>query len=154
MTCGITNLGAIFYVSSETANDDLTLSEFEALTWNEVPNLGTMGDTGISQNVVNYPTWGRPVLCKGKGQADAGDPTVEFQDIASAGMDLMDAYAAFDNANNYGFKIAWPDGSEEYNRGLVTGPSRPKGGNEDFKRKVFTLGLQQAPEIVEAPSTA
>jgi hypothetical protein len=67
-------------------------------------------------------------------------------------MDLMEAAAAYDNLNNYAFKFVWSDASEEYNRGLVSGPQRTKGGNEDFKHKIFTLGLQQPAEVVEAPS--
>lgn len=150
MSCGITNQGAIFSISSTAANSDLDESGFEALTYVPVPNLSTMGDTGVSQNLVSYPTWDRQVLCKGKGQADAGDPTVEFGDSPSTGMTAMIAAGAVDNPDNYAFKIEWPDGSIEYNRGLVTGPQYLKGGNEDFKRVLFSLGLQQAPVRVEA----
>lgn len=149
---GITNFSATFSISTTAENDDLDLSGFEALTYTQVPNVGNMGDTGINQNTVTYSTWDRQVLAKGKGEVDAGSPTIEFQDISNPGIDAMEAAAAASNANNYAFKIEWPDGSAEYNRGLVMGPSRPKGGNEDFKRLVFTLGLQQAAVIVAASS--
>jgi hypothetical protein len=150
--CGATNFGGLFYVSTLAANDDLTLSEFEGLTYELVPNLTTSDATGITQNVVSDSTWDRPVVCKGKGEANAGDPNVEFQDTPSAGMDLMMIAAAYDNTDNYAFKFVWADASVEYNRGLVTGPQRTKGGNEDFKHVIFTLGLQQPPEVVEAPT--
>ena len=146
----ITNLGGSFSISTTAVNADQTLSEFEALTYTPVGSIGNIGDTGISQNAVSYSTWDRPVLQKGKGEADAGSPTLEFLDVPSAGQDAMLAAASFDDANNYAFLIEWPDGSKEYNRGLVMGPARPKGGNEDFKRLVYTLGLQQPPEIVDA----
>lgn len=146
----ITNLGGTFAISTTAQNETLTLSEFEGLTYTEVGNIGNIGDTGISQNAVSYSTWDQPVLQKGKGEANAGDPTIEFLDVASAGMDLMLAAASFDDPDNRAFLITWPDGSKEYNRGLVMGPTRPKGGNEDFKRLVFTLGMQQPPEIVDA----
>ena len=151
-SCGATNFGGTFSISTTTEDADLTLSEFEGLVYTEVPNLVTCDPTGITQNVVSDSTWDRPVVCKGKGEANAGDPNIEFQDVASAGMDLMLAAAAYDNTNNFAFKFLWADGSEEYDRGLVTGPQRTKGGNEDFKHTIFTLGLQQPPEIVEAPS--
>lgn len=151
--CGITNIGCTVAISTTTEDTDLDLSGFEALTYTQLPNIGTVGDTGITQNAVSYPTWDRQVLCKGKGQADAGDPTIEAQDVPSAGLDLFLAAAAFDNANAYAFRFEWPDGSVEYNRGLVMGPQRPKGGNEDFKRVVFTLGLLQPPEVAEGPSS-
>ena len=150
--CGATNFGGTFAISTTAENDDLTLSGFSGLTYTPVPNLVTCDATGVSQNVVSDSTWDRPVICKGKGEANAGDPAVEFQDAPSAGMDLMVAGAAYDDTNSYAFKIVWADNSEEYNRGLITGPQRTKGGNEDFKHLIFTLGLQQPPEIVEAPS--
>ena len=149
-SCGATNFGGTFYIATTASNDDLTLSEFEGLSYTEVPNLVTSDPTGITQNVVTDSTWDRPVVCKGKGEANAGDPNVEFQDTASAGMTLMETAAAYDNTDSYATKFVWADNSEEYNRGLVTGPQRTKGGNEDFKHIIFTLGLQQPPEVVEA----
>jgi hypothetical protein len=149
--CEITNSGGVFSISTTEAGcDDLALSDFAALTYALVPNMGTHGDTGISQNLVSYSTWDRNVTRKGKGEADAQSPQVEFLDTESAGMDIMLTAADVDNQTNYAFRIVWPDGSTEYNRGLVTGPMRMKGGNEDFKRVQFTLGLQQPPVILEA----
>ena len=150
--CGATNFGGTFSISTTVQNDDLTISEFEALSYTEVPNLVTCDPTGVTQNIVTDSTWDRPVVCKGKGEADAGSPNIEFQDNPSAGLDLFIAAAAYDNTDNYAFKFQWADGSEEYNRGLVSGPTRSKGGNEDFKHVIFSLGLQQPPELVEAPS--
>jgi hypothetical protein len=149
--CGLTNNAGTFSVSTTAANSDLTESGFEALSYTVVPNMGNHGDTGVTQNAVQYSTWDRNVVCKGKGEANAGDPTVEFLDVDSGGMDLLIAAAAVDNANAYATKIEWSDGSIEYNRGIIMGPTRPKGGNEDFKRVVFTLGLNQEPVIVAAP---
>jgi hypothetical protein len=150
--CGATNFGGQFFFATTASNDDLTLSEFEGLSYTEIPNLITADPTGVTQNIVSDSTWDRPVVCKGKGEADAGSPNIEFQDAPSAGMDLLEAAAVYSNLNNYATKFLWADASEEYNRGLVTGPQRTKGGNEDFKHVIFTLGLQQPPEVVEAPS--
>ena len=150
--CGTTNFGGSFFISITAANDDLTLSEFEGLTYEEVPNLSTSDPTGVTQNIVTDSLWDRPVVCKGKGEANAGVVHIEFQDLPSAGMDLMNTAAAHDNTDNYAFKFEWADGSKEYNRGIVTGPQRTKGSNEDFKHLIFSLGMQQVPEVVEAPS--
>lgn len=151
--CGATNFGGKFYISTTAENEDLSSSEFGQLTYVEVPNLGTHGDTGVTQNIISYSTWGRNVVCKGKGEADAGSPDVEFLDVASAGMDLMEAAASVNNQNNYAFKVEWSDGSLEFNRGLVTGPTRMKGGNEDFKRVSYNLGMQQEPVTVYSVSS-
>lgn len=151
--CGITHIGATFSISTTTENADLDASGFEALTYTQVPNLGNMDATGIQQNSVSFSTWDRQVLCKGKGEVNAGDPTVEFLDVPSAGIDAMETAADFQNTDSYAFEIEYADGSKEYNRGLVMGPERPKGANEDFKRLIYTLGLLQAPVIVDAPSS-
>lgn len=151
MTDGVTNFGGTFAISTTAQNADLDQSGFDALTYTTVPNIGNHGDSGVSQNVVSYSTWDRNVISKGKGEANAGDPTVEFLDVASAGMTLMLAAADVDNTNSYATKITFADGSIEYNRGIITGPTRPKGGNEDFKRVVFTLGYNQQPVVVAAP---
>lgn len=150
MAGGITNFGGIFSISTAAAPDDLDLSGFAALTYTEVPNIGNHGDSGVNQNVVSYSTWDRNVASKGKGEADAGSPTAEFLDIASAGMTLLLAAADVDDASSYAYKILWPDNSIEYNRGIVTGPQRLKGGNEDFKRLQFTFGFSQVPVTVDA----
>jgi len=151
--CGVTNFGGKFYVSTTAENSSLDLTGFEALDYEEVPGLVTSDPTGITQNVLSDSTWDRPVVCKGKGEADAGSPTIEFQDVASAGMDALEDAARYDNANNYACYFEWTDGSKEYNRGIVTGPERSKGGNEDFKHVMFTWGFQQPPVVVVAPSS-
>ena len=147
MADGITNFGGSFSISDSAENADLDLAAFALLTYVPVPNIGSHGDSGVSQNVVSYSTWDRNVTSKGKGEADAGSPTVEFLDVTSAGMTALLIAAAVDMTDSYAFKVEWPDGSIEYNRGIVTGPQRMKGGNEDFKRLTFTLGFSQTPII-------
>jgi len=55
---------------------------------------------------------------------------------------------------NFAFKIVRNDAPSGgtptiiYNRGLVTGPRRPMGRNEDFDLEIFTLALQQE-EIID-----
>ena len=152
MADGITNFGGTFAISTTVENDDLAdEAAFELLTYTDVPNVGSFGDTGVTQNVVSYSTWDRNVASKGKGEADAGSPVVEFLDVASAGMTAMLAAAAVDNSDSYAFSITWPDGTVEFNRGIVTGPTRLKGGNEDFKRVSFTLGFSQTPVLGTTP---
>jgi hypothetical protein len=147
MADGITNFGGSFSISTTAENSDLDLAAFALLTYTPVPNIGSHGDSGVSQNVVSYSTWDRNVTSKGKGEADAGSPAVEFLDVVSAGMTAMLAAADVNEPDSFAFKVLWPDGSIEYNRGIVTGPQRMKGGNEDFKRLTFTLGFSQQPII-------
>jgi hypothetical protein len=148
MADGITNFGGTFSVTAIAANVDVAdLAAYEALVYTEVPNVGSFGDSGVTQNVVSYSTWDRNVAAKGKGEADAGSPTVEFLDVSSAGMAIMLTNSAVNNSDSFAFRVVWPDGTSEYNRGIITGPMRMKGGNEDFKRLTFTLGFSQEPIV-------
>lgn len=151
---GITNFGAKFYISPTAQNTNLNEAGFLAITgWIEVPGCGSFGDTGVTQNVVSYSTWGENVIKKGKGEANAGDPDAEFLDVPSAGLDALAAAASVNNQNNYAFKHEWADGSQEYNRGLVVSFQRMKGGNEDFKRIGVTFGLNQEPVAIAGTSS-
>ncbi|NBB81543.1 MAG: hypothetical protein GVY36_19240 [Verrucomicrobia bacterium] len=146
-----TNIGAKFYIAVDSSNNpdpqanDLADSEFAALTWVQVPNLGTHGDTGVDQNMVGYSTWDNVLNPQQKGEATGAQPEVEFLDETSTGMTAMKAAASVSDQNNYAFKVEWSDGKIEYNRGLVGAPSYPKGANEDFRRVSFPLAFNQEP---------
>lgn len=145
MGCGITNFGARFYVSTTEVSTNLTEIQYAALTYVQVPGLGRLGDTGVIQNVTGYSVFGRRLRHKKKGEASASDPDVEFIDRPSSGLSILQAAADPSVRGERAFLIIWGDDSLELNRGLVTGPKFLKGGGEDFKRVLFTLGLQQPP---------
>lgn len=155
-----TNAFSKFYVCATAQNTTLAQADYEALTWVEVGGVGSRGEAGKSTNILTYPTWGDSVSLKAKGLTDAGSPDLECARIATdAGQIVLRAAAAVGNNNNYAFKELRSDGpvggtgTVIYTRGLVTGPKRPGGQNEDFDLEVYTLGLQQE-EIVVAPSSA
>lgn len=149
---GTTNFGGKFFVSTTPFNEDAELSDYQQASYVQLPNVGEVGETGVDQETTSFSTWDRPVLSKGKGEADAGNPEVTVLDVPSPGMTQMLAASAVTNQNNYLYKIEWANGTIEYNRGLCMGPKLPKGQNNEFKRAVFTLGLQQEP-IFDSVST-
>ncbi len=143
------------YVSTTAQNTDLddhaTLG-FPGLTYTEVKNVGSIGEYGINTNVISYDMLSTTVSRKAKGITNAGDPQVEVaRDDADAGQDLMRTYGAVANKNSYAFKITKQDGSVDYLRGLVMGPNRPSGRNEDFDLEVFTIACNQEPLHIAAP---
>lgn len=152
-----TNAGGRLYVCAVPQNSDLTQSQYEALAWTPVTGLGNFGEAGTSTNVLNYDTWDMSVVQKYKGMDDAGSPEVEFiRKPTDAGQNILRAAAR--TKNNYAFKMERPDkvtgtgtGTIIYNRGIVTGPRRPFGRNEDFDLEVYTFGLNQL-EIVVNPT--
>lgn len=153
-----TNSQSKFYFCSTPEPADLTASTFAALTWVQVLGVGNLGETGSKTDILNYDTWDTSVRQKAKGITDAGSPTLEVARIAADAGQIALRAAALTNFA-YAFKIMRNDpatvGSGTptiiYNRGLVVGPTRPNGKNEDFDLEVFTLGLLQL-EVVVAPT--
>jgi len=146
--------GKTFWISTTAANTDLddhATNGFPGKTYTQVGSVGKYGETGISTNVLTYPTLDETVTQKAKGMTNAGDPQIECARVAAdAGQVAMRAAGAPGVTNAYAFKTVDQDGTIHYNRGLVMGPTRPGGGNEDFELEVFTLALVQA-EIVVNP---
>lgn len=136
-------------------NTDLAnVAAYDALLWTEIKHVGSIGESGTNTNIVSYDELGTDVTQKNKGISNAGDPQIE---LARFGTDAgqMALRAACLTKSNYAFK--WVDddlistnGTTYYNRGLVTGPTRPNGRNEDFNLEHFTLGLVQLELIKEA----
>lgn len=147
-----TNIGGTLSIGAtgavpDAANTDLDAAAFALLTWVEIPNVGNIGDTGVDQNMVSYPTWGERLTTQLKGAATGAQAEIRVLDIASDGLTALKAAAGVTDLNNYAFKIEWPDGSIEYNRGVVGAPNFTKGGNEDFAEAVFMVALNQEPEF-------
>lgn len=157
---GNTNAGAKIYICATPQEADLDAAAFAALTWVQIKGIGSHGETGNQQNVVSYDTWDTRVTQKGKGVINAGDPEIEVLRIPSdAGQVLLRAGALTDF--NYAFKMQRtdePDADAEstptihYNRGIITGPRRPHGRNEDFDLEVYTIGCNQQ-EVTVNPTS-
>lgn len=146
-----TNAGSKLYVCATAQPDELDQAEFAALIWVLVGGVGSVGETGSSQNILNYETWDDEVVQKAKGLTDAGSPEIEVaRDPNDAGQDILRTAAATNLY--YAFKIEGTDVPDanpsstptiRYNRGLIVGPREPNGRNEDFDLEIFTLGLVQ-----------
>lgn len=160
-----TNSGRKFYIAVTAPNGSipeaqpsvLNQAAFEALDWQEVSDVGNIGQTGMDTNVVSYDTLATAVTQKQKGISNAGDPEIECaRNPTDKGQIAMNAAAL--TRYNYAFKIEDADAPDEltsntiyYNRGIIAGPFRPNGRNEDFILETFRLGLNQQ-EIVVAPA--
>lgn len=143
------NAGSKVYVCADPQPADLDQAAYEALTWVEVSNVGNFGETGSNTNILTYDEWGTDVIQKSKGITDAGSPTIECsRNATDPGQVIMNAIARTNF--NYAIKVQHNDaetvggtGSTFYHRGLVTGPTRPQGRNEDFILEVFTFAINQ-----------
>ena len=145
MTEAMTNSGGKVAISTVPQNSALELSGFEALTYVDIAKVGQLGERGGSANILTYDTWDTDVAIKGKGIINAGDPVLELAyDPEDPGQIALQT-AALDKAGNYAFEVTRQDGSKQYLRGLVTGPSEPGGRNEDFVLHNYTIALNQLP---------
>lgn len=150
-------MGRKFYVSTTPVTKGIALVALEALTYEEVPDIGNIGQTGTEENILTYNTMDTIFSDKQKGIANAGDPTLEVAyDPPATGKTLMRAHA--ETRLLYAFKSELDDapagvGSTPttfYNVGLVSGPAMPNGGPEDFIVEVYTLPLVQRQITVPA----
>jgi len=135
---------------------DLNQAAYEALDWTQVKHVGSIGETGTKDNIVSYDELDSDVTPKGKGISNAGDPPIECARKASDnGQKAMRTAGATKHV--YAFKVVDDDmpsggtnGTTYYNRGLVGGPSKPNGRQENFNLEIYTLGLVQREITVEA----
>jgi len=133
-------------------NSDLDASGFAALTYVQISGVGSVGEYGITTNALTYDTWDSLVAQKAKGITNAGDPPVEVARSATDPGQIALRAAGLPNVfDNYAFKVERQDGTIEYLRGLVAGPTRPNGRNEDFDLETYTLMLNQVPLTVNPP---
>lgn len=154
-----TNAFCKWFVCAEPQDTDLTKEGYEELEWTEITAIGNVGETGKTTNVLTYNTWDKTVADKAKGITDAGSPTFEVARIPEdPGQRILREAGAVGNNHEYAFKQQRSDaktssgtGTIMYNRGIVSGPTRPNGGNEDFDVEVFTFGFVQE-EIVVDPT--
>lgn len=152
------NAGSKLFISPVAVTVPRTLVQLEAIAdWVEIKGVGSHGEGGVSTNILTYDTWDTDVAQKAKGISDAGSPEIELARMPSdPGQDALRT-AAKTNLN-YAFKMERNDkvtvGGDPtiiYNVGIVTGPKRPFGRNEDFDLEVFTLGFNQL-EVITEPS--
>lgn len=149
------NIGSKVYIACESdgttpdpftdANLPLEASDFAALNWVEIPNIGTVGDTGYEQNMTTYDIWGSNLSKKTKGIATGRDVELRCLDETSDGLTAVKAATSISDNNNYALKIEKANGDIEYNAGRMSGQGLSKGGPEDYSEFFWTFGINQEP---------
>jgi hypothetical protein len=144
-----TQKGRKLYICADPQPDDLNQAGFEALTWVQVLNVGSIGEMGLTSNIVSYDELDTEVTQKQKAVSNAGDPPIEVsRNPTDPGQILLRTAGA--TKFNYAFKVEDADapssGSSNsifYTRGVVSGPTMPGGKVQDFILERYTLGLNQ-----------
>jgi hypothetical protein len=127
-------------------NTDLELAGFNALVFEELTNVGNVGDTNINDSFVDYPIYGSRLSVKQKGSSSGAEPVLECLQPKSG--EEVPAYSALIAAgqtnSNVALRITWDDGHREFVRCLVGQPLFVKGQNSNFRIARFTLGINQS----------
>lgn len=144
------------YVCATAQTATLNRAAFEALTWVQVKNVGSVTGMGTNPNIVNYNTLDDDVVQKAKGIVDGGSWEVEVAYVFDdAGQIIMRTAAATDY--EYAFKLEYENAPSAaytntivYNKGLVAGPRRPGGRGDDFILEQYTIAMNQTDITVDA----
>lgn len=128
MSCpALTNKGGKLYISEEPVECDATVFDIAGAAYVQVPGVGSIGDTGIQQDIVTYSTINGGLTAQGKGDATGINWDIEILDRPSAAKDILDEAASPDNADSYATRVEWADGESEYLINQVHSPTYVKG---------------------------
>lgn len=144
------NSGIEIAIAADVVDNNLSRTEFEALTYAPIANVGSLGEYGITTNINAYDSFDKTVTTKTKGLTDGGNPTLECaRNDSDPGQAILIAAGPPSIFSSRAIRVTKQDGAVDYLRGLISGPSKPGGRNEDFDLLVFTIALNQVVEHVE-----
>lgn len=146
--------GRKLYICTTPQPDALDRAGFEALSFTQVKGVGSIGQTGTTDNIVSYDEMDSDVLPKGKGISNAGDPPIEVSRKATDPGQIAMRNAGV-TKDVYAFKIVDGDASDDftpttyYIRAIVGGPAKPNGRQENFDLETYVLGCVQREIVVD-----
>jgi len=138
-------------VDLDPNTDIADATAFAALTWVEVPGVGAFPDLGRNEAISTYNTFKK--VEKGKGAPDFGGGDMEVKRISGNAGQIALRTAAAKNLH-VAFKVVYDDdtgadtgdfpATTEYAKGVISGPRRAGGGDEDMLLDIYGLGFTQA----------
>ena len=147
-----TNIGAKVAIATQSdgttpdpQNDDLEASGFGGLSYTDLENVVSVGDTGVDQNMVTTQLWDKNLADQNKGAATGRSSDIVILDEQNDGRTALDAAAAITDDNAYALRITYSDASIEYNRMKIGAPALSKGGNEDVAQATYPAVSVQEP---------
>lgn len=146
-----TNIGAVVAIATQSdgttpdpQNSDLDASGFGALSYTDLENVISVGETGVDQNFVTTNLWDRTLADQNKGAATGKTADIVMLDESNDGRTAMDAAGSITDDNAFAIRITYSDNSIEYNRVKVGAPGLGKGNNEDVAQVTFpTVSVQE-----------
>ncbi len=140
MSCpAITNKGGKLSISRFPVACELTLPELALLDYAVVPGVGSIGDTGIEQEISSYSTVNAGISPQSKAAAVGRAWDVEMIESQSAARDVLEAASAVGNKDTYATRIEWPDGAVEFSIVQVSSPTYVKGAPSGVRIVRYTM---------------
>ena len=140
MSCpAITNKGGKLSISRFPVACELTLSELALLDYAVVPGVGSIGDTGIEQDISSYSTVNAGISPQSKAAAVGKAWDVEMIESQSAARDVFETASAVGNKDTYATRIEWPDGAVEFSIVQVSSPTYVKGAPSGVRIVRYTM---------------
>lgn len=144
--------GTKIYIGPE-APADLDQAGYEALSFTEIIDAGSISEFGGTSARNTYPTLKGGTL-KSKGAFDAGNIEIEMaRNTDDAGQAALRAAGLTDAS--YAIKVEYPDETATktpsifYSRGLVDKVRQMGGGSDNFALEGTTVDLEQ--DVIEVP---
>lgn len=140
MSCpAITNKGGKLSISRLPVACELTLPELALLDYAVVPGVGSIGDTGIEQDISSYSTTNAGISPQSKAAAVGKVWDVEMIESQSAARDVFETASAVGNKDTYATRIEWPDGAVEFSIVQVSSPTYVKGAPSGVRIVRYTM---------------
>ncbi|WP_226780345.1 hypothetical protein [Oceaniglobus trochenteri] len=155
----VTHQNGKFYLCTTPQPDILDQSEFEGLTWVEVPNVVEAPSFQITDNMLTENYLSSDIAEKQKGYRSIDDSTLVIG-LKTGVMGHTNLVTAARTRSVYAIKYVLDDALNEtgtgttfYARAVIGGGGPNGGGGEEFVRKTFNLGMtEQFP--IEVAATA
>lgn len=134
MACpALTNKGGTLWISENPQTEDLTIAQLDALTYKQVPGVGSIDDTGMDQSIETYATFGATPWAVFKGAPTGMAWGAEIKDSASPGQEILELSSRHDNHNAYALKVEWSNGDIEAGINKVHSPVASKGAGSGVR---------------------
>lgn len=135
--------GRRILISEKCANKDMDLDDFKELDYTEIGNTGEIGEIGYDGDFDGYEMLARNTETKVKNVSLADTEVTVARNDQDQGQRYMRMAGLDKNCNNYAFKVENTDGSVDWLRAPVNGPTNQGGGKDDFDEDQYTLGVNQ-----------
>lgn len=140
MSCPpLTNKGGKLYISEEPVDENMLPDDILYAANLQVPGVGSIGDTGVVQDVVSYSTSSAWLSSQGKGSATPITWDIEILDAESGAREVLEEASRSVNNCAYATTIQWADGETEVSINLIHSARYIKGSSSGVRVVSYSM---------------